>query len=70
MKATLVFTLPEEADDHRAALEGHLWRDAVLELDRELRSIAKHGEEPAAYRAEWARELLYRILDESGVELP
>jgi hypothetical protein len=70
MKATLVFTLPEEADNHRAALEGHLWREVVLELDRELRSIAKHGEEPAAYRAEWARELLYRILDESGVELP
>lgn len=70
MKATLAFTLPEEADDHRAALEGHLWREVVLELDRELRSIAKHGEEPAAYRAEWARELLYRILDESGVELP
>lgn len=70
MKATLVFTLPEEADDHRAALEGHLWREVVLELDRELRSIAKHGEDPAAYRAEWARELLYRILDESGVELP
>lgn len=70
MKATLVFTLPEEADDHRAALEGHLWREVVLELDRELRSIAKHGEEPAAYRAEWARELLYRILDQSGVELP
>ena len=70
MKATLVFILPEEADDYRAALEGHLWREVVAELDRELRSVAKHGENPVAYRAEWARELLHRILDESGVELP
>lgn len=70
MKATLAFTLPEEADDHRAALEGHLWREVVAELDRELRNVAKHGENPVAYRAEWARELLHRILDESGVELP
>jgi|GEM_PF-3144309 len=70
MKATLVFILPEEADEHRAALEGHLWREAAAELDRELRSVAKHGEEPAATYAAWARELLYRILDESGVELP
>lgn len=69
MKATLSFNLPEEAEEHRLALDGHKWRTVVEEVDRELRNVAKHGEDPAANHAAWARELLYSVIEENGVEL-
>lgn len=69
MKASLTFTLPEEAEEHRTALDGHRWRTVVEEIDRALRSTVKHGEEPYASHATWARDLLYQVLDENEVTL-
>jgi len=43
MKATLEFDLPEEASEHRAALDGNDWRSVVTELDELLRTWIKHG---------------------------
>jgi hypothetical protein len=43
MKATLEYTLPEEADDHRYALSGV---DALLAIDdiaNEIRNFLNHG---------------------------
>jgi hypothetical protein len=70
MKATLKFSLPEEAEEHRLALDGHKWQAVVSELDSKLRNAAKYQEGPESERAAWARELLYSILAERGVELP
>lgn len=67
MRATLTFFLPEEADEHQTALDGHRWRAAVEELDELLRSSQKHGDEPSAERAAWAREILRRVLHDRGL---
>lgn len=70
MKATLTFTLPEEAKEHRLALDGAKWQDAVAELDERLRQITKHQSGEPSERAAWARELLHEALREHGLELP
>lgn len=67
MRATLSYSLPEEADEHQTALDGHRWRAAVEELDEVLRRSEKHGDEPSATHAAWAREILRRVLDERGL---
>lgn len=69
MKATLTFTLPEEADEHRAALEGGRWHALVQRLDDVLRQSAKHGPRKEAERAEWARALLRDAVSVEGLEL-
>jgi hypothetical protein len=40
MKATLHFDDPEELQD---ALDGWKWKNAVHDLDNEMRSVIKHG---------------------------
>jgi hypothetical protein len=40
MKATLHFDDPEELQD---ALDGWKWKNAMWELDQEMRSVVKHG---------------------------
>jgi hypothetical protein len=69
LKATLTFTLPEETDEHRAALEGWRWRSLVQRLDEALRQTAKHGAQKDADRAAWARALLRDAVSEEGLEL-
>jgi hypothetical protein len=69
MKVTLTFTLPEEADEHRAALEGGRWRTLVQRLDEALRQTAKHGGQKDSDRAAWARALLRDAMNEAGLDL-
>lgn len=69
MKATLTFSLPEEAEEHRTALDAGRWKAAVAELDRVLRNTAKHGDEPDSIHAIWARTLLHRVLEDNEVRL-
>ncbi len=40
MKATLHFDDPEELQD---AIDGWKWKNAMWELDQEMRSVVKHG---------------------------
>jgi hypothetical protein len=40
MKATLHFEDPEELQD---AIDGWKWKNAIWELDQEMRSVVKHG---------------------------
>lgn len=42
MKATLHFD-HDERDELQDALDAWKWKDAVHELDKEMRSIVKHG---------------------------
>lgn len=69
MKATLTFALPEEADEHQAALEGAHWRALVQRVDESLRQTAKHGGQKDADRAAWARALLRDAVAEAGLDL-
>jgi hypothetical protein len=43
MKATLEFTLPEEASEHRDAMDGYKWRAACQETRYYIRTLLKHG---------------------------
>lgn len=44
MKATLEFTLPEEASEHEDAVNGSRWKALVFEYDQLLRSWLKYRE--------------------------
>lgn len=70
MKATLTFTLPEEAEEHRLALDGNKWCAAVSAFDGQLRQTAKYNEGQEAEHAKWARELLHQMLSAYGLEIP
>lgn len=69
MKATLEFTLPEETDEHRHALEGSRWQNVVWELDQWLRSKEKH-EGVHTVTVEEARNKIYEIINDDGLVLP
>jgi hypothetical protein len=45
MKATLSFSLPEEAAEHLNALQGGAWQSVVWNLDQAIRNWAKYGTE-------------------------
>ena len=59
-----------EEDEHRDALNGSRWRQAVDEYAQELRRILKYGD-PCDNNPglEAARELLFKILEEEGLRL-
>ena len=68
--ATLTFTLPDDAYEHRCALDGSRWHSFVCRLDESMRQIEKYGnDEKDADRAAWARALLRNALHEEGLEL-
>jgi hypothetical protein len=66
--ATLAFTLPEEAEEHRCALDGGRWKAVVERLTAEWRNEAKHGKPKDAARAAWARAALYQAVRDEGLE--
>ena len=69
MKATLSFELPAEDEDFDAALRGHLWRDAMRELDEWLRTRIKHGELDAGEHDALsdARDMLRDAMNKRGL---
>ena len=72
-RGILTFRLPEEDDEFRVAQDGWKWREAVHDLGETLRGWEKHGAVPEGVESEdpapGLRALLYRILDEAGLEL-
>jgi hypothetical protein len=72
MKATLKFTLPEEAVAHQDAVDGGRWRGVVRELGNHLRARTKHqapgaGNDPATVDALW--EWLHTELSGANLSL-
>lgn len=67
MKAILEFSLPEESEEHRIALEGGKLLHVITELDNWLRSIAKHGSDNI--EASKVRKELYDLADSVGVKI-
>jgi len=79
MKVTLEFDGEEGGDEIQVALDGHKWKNAMLELDQELRKTTKYqsslvspggfASEQEILVAEAARELIRDILTESNLNL-
>jgi ABC-type nitrate/sulfonate/bicarbonate transport system substrate-binding protein len=70
MKATLEYTLPEEAEEHMSAMQGALWKSLVFEYDQALRSKLKYGnpgDKAAGLQA--ARDSLWESIKDAGLSL-
>lgn len=71
MRATMSFSLPEEEAEHRAAMQGMDYKNAIEEFDQFLRATIKHAGLPVDQESALrdARTRLLNILDEYGVTL-
>lgn len=71
MKAILEFSLPEESDDHRHAIEACAVLGAIQEYDNFLRGKLKYEElSEETYKAfEVAREKLHECFSEMNVKV-
>lgn len=59
-RAILVYRLPEEAAEHRAALQGEEAKRILWEIDQRCRGLLKHGE-PSDETARLAEEIRHMI---------
>jgi hypothetical protein len=72
MKATLTFTLPEDATDHRLALDGPAWWGVVLDMDNYLRNAIKYQNTEAKTPEEafqQARDMLVGLIEDHSLSL-
>jgi hypothetical protein len=71
MKATLEFTLPEEAEEHQLAVDGLKWRGVVSDALEELRRDRKYTElsESDAVYNEKISEKIYQLMRDQNLEL-
>ena len=71
MKASLVFSLPEDEAEHRLAVQAPDLLAAVNSLDRWMRNEIKNCNRPEAVRKtfERCRDKLWQLLDDYGVDL-
>jgi len=71
MKATLEFNLPEEAAEHRMAIDGINWKYVVTEMDEYFRSQIKYqdlsGEVTKALQD--ARHNLHELCNDNNVNI-
>jgi hypothetical protein len=71
MKATLEFTLPEEAEEHQIAVDGLKWRGVVsdaLEVLRRERKYAELSQSDLTYN-EKISEKIGVLIGEQGLSL-
>ena len=71
MKVTLTFDLPEDRQQHNAAVHGMDWALVCWELDEELRKFLKydHNFKSADEALENIRRTLHSLIEESGLDL-
>lgn len=79
MKVTIEYDGNEEQDDLHTALDGYKWKNAMWELDQELRKTTKYGSsllpsvilasEQETIVAEAVRELIREILNQYNLNL-
>lgn len=70
MKAIMEFNLPEESDEHRDALDGAKWKQAMWDLDQHYRGIMKHGDDDdEAEHAEKVRDKIREICGDWNLNL-
>ena len=71
MIATLTFNLPEETEEHQAALDGQKWKSSIKDLDQHFRDKLKYGHtlDSADKALEYARQIIYETLAVEGLSL-
>lgn len=71
MKAVLSFSLPEEQDEHRMAIQAADMQDAVAHFDRWLRHEIKYAERTEQETRTFlrVRRKLADMLDDYGVDI-
>lgn len=55
-RAILIYRLPDEESEHRAALQGQAAKGCLWEIDQRCRSLLKHGD-PSPETARLAEEI-------------
>lgn len=75
MKVTLEFNLPEEAADHRLAMDAGAWKAVVEDVLNWFRQELKHGDPNAKYKTqekamEAARQAIWDACHNNGVDAP
>jgi len=66
MKATIEFNLPDDASEHRLAINGQKYWSVLYEFNEELRRLMKHGLPENIKTAQGAfEEILRRWRDET-----
>jgi transposase-like protein len=67
MKATIEFNLPDEASEHRAAINGMGYRCALSDIHEQIRQRLKHGHQlrSADDALEWMRAMVEECIEES-----
>ncbi len=68
MKAILEFDLPEDAPEHKLALDGGKWMAVCFDLDQWLRSLEKHENRDTVGVSEVRSRILEEI-DSRGLNL-
>ena len=68
MKAILEFDLPEEAHEHKLALDGGKWMSVCFTIDQWLRSLAKYEDRDTISVSE-VRRRLHEEIESSGLIL-
>jgi len=68
MKAILEFDLPEEAAEHKLALDGGKWMSVCFALDQRLRSLEKYENRKTVSVSE-VRRLLHEEIESAGLIL-
>jgi hypothetical protein len=68
MRANLSYTLPEEEQEFRLALQGADAVQLLLEIEQRCRSVIKYEHEPHDDRVRLAEEIR-RMIHESGVDV-
>lgn len=66
-KATLEFTLPEEANEHQLAVNGGKWSAVVRDFDLYLRNISKYDLTKPSL--DEVRAQLHEFLDDYNLSL-
>ena len=79
MKVTIEYDGNEEQDEIQVALDGYKWKNAMWELDQELRKTTKHqvsiisfndnANEQEMEIAEAVRRTIRKILDDYNLKL-
>ncbi len=71
MQAFLIFSLPEEVEEHEMAIKGGDWKATVADIEEWLREKLKYGHEfkSADEALEAARKELHELLDSNGLIL-
>ena len=67
--ATLTFSLPEEQDEFRRAVDALKYYCAISDLREAFRQKDKYASDEGATTWHEARELLVSVLSDAGVEI-